>query len=95
MKLSKKILERLVDYLKTTGAERILLFGSQARGEAKPKSDVDIVVRFKKPKSLLQLVHIELEASEKIGKKVDLLTEKSVHPYVAERVYREAKVLYG
>ncbi len=93
--VSQKIIEKLVEYLKSNGAVRILLFGSQATGKAKAKSDVDIIVRFKSPKSLFDLVHIEMEASEKIGKKVDLITEKGLDPLISESVYREAKVLYG
>jgi len=93
--MRKQLLDELVAYLKQNGAVRILLFGSQATGKAKSKSDVDLVVRFKEPIGLLRLVHLELEASEKIGKKVDLQTEGSIHPYIVDRVYREAKVLLG
>jgi len=46
-----------------------------ARGEETEESDVDLLVRFARPKSLLDLVRIEREFSEALGRKVDLLTE--------------------
>ena len=71
-----------------------MLFGSSARGEASPKSDVDLLVEFSEEKSLLDLVRIERELSQALGMKVDLLTEKSVSPYLINDIKKEAKVLY-
>ncbi len=93
--MRKKILDELVAYLKENGAVRILLFGSQATGKAKPESDVDLIVRFNEPKGLFELVRIELEASKRIRKKVDLQTEAAIHPLISDRDYRESKVLVG
>ena len=71
------------------------VFGSQARGEAKPTSDIDLLVRFTTPKSLLDLIAIENAMSETVGRKVDLITERSLHPYLKQRVLRDIKVVYG
>ena len=62
----------IIDYLSSYKPERIGLFGSFARGEHNDGSDIDILVRFHETCSLLQLVRIENELSELIGKKVDL-----------------------
>ncbi|MCI0542636.1 nucleotidyltransferase family protein [bacterium] len=70
------------------------LFGSYSRGEAKAESDVDIVVRFRETKSLLQLVGIENRLSDALGKKVDLVTEKFLSPYFREGVLNNLFVLY-
>jgi predicted nucleotidyltransferase len=71
------------------------VFGSMARGEARQKSDVDLIVRFSKRKSLLALVRLERELSEALGRKVDLLTEGALSPYLRERILKEMRVAYG
>ena len=70
------------------------VFGSVARGEAGEDSDVDLVVRFSKRKSLLDLVRIEREISECIGRDVDLLTEASISPHLRDRIQNETRTLY-
>ncbi|MBU1600207.1 nucleotidyltransferase domain-containing protein, partial [bacterium] len=58
------------------------------------KSDLDLLVRFSKRKSLLDLVGIEMELTSELGIKVDLLTEKSISPYLKDRIMKELKVIY-
>ena len=67
------------------------LFGSYARGEAKSGSDVDILVRFSETPSLLELIGIEQELSEKLGKQVDLVTEGFLSPYFKATVLKQVK----
>jgi len=71
------------------------VFGSMARGEATEQSDIDLLVRFSKRKSLLELVRLEREVTAALGRKVDLLTESAISPYLRDRVKRELQVLYG
>jgi predicted nucleotidyltransferase len=71
------------------------VFGSIARGEATEQSDIDLLVRFSKRKSLLELVRLEREVSTALGRKVDLLTESAISPYLRDRVRRELRVIYG
>lgn len=73
---------------------RLRVFGSVARGHERPDSDLDLLVEFARPKSLLQLVGIEQEFEEALGRKVDLLTPAAVSPYIREQVLREARLLY-
>ena len=93
--LNKKIRESIVAILTRYGAERIAIFGSYARGEAGDRSDIDILVRFARPKSLIQLVQIEYEISESIHMNVDLVTEKAVSPYIASTIHRDDMVIFG
>jgi len=62
-----------------------------ARGEAKKKSDIDLIVRFSKRKGLLALVKLERELSEAL----DLLTEAAISPYIREKVLKEMQVVCG
>lgn len=70
------------------------VFGSAARGEDTPESDIDLLVDFSEPKSLFDLVRIEQEFEEALGRKVDLVTSASLSPYLRDRVLGEAQVLY-
>ena len=70
------------------------LFGSAARGEDTPESDIDLLVEFEGQKSLFDLIGLELELTEFLGRKVDLLTEPSISPYLRDRVLASASVIY-
>lgn len=84
----------LISILKKHDADRIGIFGSRARGDDRPDSDLDVLVDFNKTKSLLALVSIEQELSETLGIKVDLLTEGAISPHLIDRIKAELKVVY-
>ena len=86
--------DKIITILQRHGVKKISIFGSYARGEANPQSDIDIIVEFSDRKSLLDLVGIEQELSETLGRKVDLLTEKSINPYLIDRIKKERLVIY-
>jgi predicted nucleotidyltransferase len=65
----------ILDYLKEFNLLKVGIFGSFARGENKEGSDIDIMVEFKEPPSLLKLIKIENDLSEILGIKVDLVTK--------------------
>jgi len=94
-RIKKEIRDRIVTILKKYDAERIAIFGSYARGEAGKRSDIDILVRFARPKSLIQLVQIEDEIAKAVKVPVDLVTEKSVSPYLSTSIHRDEVVIYG
>ena len=91
----EELYEKIVQILKNQGARKIAIFGSYVRGEEKPESDIDIIVEFSERKSLLDLVGIEQELSDAVGMRVDLLTEKSISPYLIDRIKKEMEVIYG
>lgn len=84
----------LVSFLTKNGASKIGIFGSSARGEDRADSDIDILIEFKKTPSLFEVVRIEQEISEIIGKKVELVTEKSLSPYIKDDILQEFVILY-
>ena len=88
----KPDLKRLAQALRGHGVKKAVLFGSYARGEAQPGSDIDILVEFSKPVGL-KLFRIQRELSEMFGVKVEVGTELS--PHVMENVKQEAKVIVG
>lgn len=92
--LTEKICETIVRVLTQNDAERIAIFGSYARGEAGAQSDIDILVRFARTKSLLQLVRIEDDLRVALHRNVDLVTEHAVSPYLADAIRRDEVVIY-
>lgn len=90
-----EMIEKLIDILKKHRAKKIEIFGSYARGEARPGSDLDVIVEFEERKTLLELVGIEQELEDHLGIKIDLLTEASISPYLIDRIKKEAKVVLG
>jgi len=87
--LKEKILSTLEKY----DADRAGIFGSYAREEAHEDSDLDLLVHFREQKSLLTLVRIERELTERTGIKVDLITEQSVSPYLVDNIKSELKAI--
>lgn len=85
---------KIIPTLKRQGVSKAALFGSVVTGEAKKKSDVDILVDFNERKSLLDLVRLQFVLEEKLGRKVDLLTYRSVHPLLKDIILKEQKVIY-
>ena len=94
MNNKREIFEKIIKFLKNEGAKKISVFGSYVRGEEKEDSDIDIIVEFSESKSLLELVRIERELSEVLGIKVDLLTEKSISPYLIDSIRKEMEIIY-
>jgi predicted nucleotidyltransferase len=84
----------LIEICRRNDVSKLSVFGSVARGEATPQSDVDLLVEFSKRKSLLAVVSLERQLSEVLGRKVDLITEAALSPYLRDRVLRELQVIY-
>lgn len=75
---------------KRFGASDIRIFGSVARGTARDGSDVDILVRMERGRSLLDLVGLEQELADELGVPVDLVTEASLHPMLRSTILAES-----
>lgn len=70
---------------------RIGVFGSVARGEARPDSDVDFLVDFSPPGDLFDLVAVKRLLQEAMGCPVDVVAEGGLKPDVRESVLREVR----
>lgn len=76
--------------LKQFGVKSLILFGSVARDEARPDSDVDLLVEFDCPIGLFTFVRLKRYLEEILEHSVDLGTPDSLKPYLREPVFREA-----
>lgn len=72
------------------GIENVRVFGSMARGDAGPESDIDLLVSLPKGMSGLALGGLLMDVQELTGRKVDVVTEASLHPSLRDRILSEA-----
>jgi predicted nucleotidyltransferase len=71
----------------------IAIFGSYIRGEQKIGSDIDLLVEFEEPISLLKIVSLENYLSDILGIKVDLVPKKNIREELRETIIKEATLL--
>ena len=94
IELNEEIKKKIISILIKHGIKKILVFGSYARNEATPKSDLDLIVEFPEGTSLLDHVGMEIELSEALNMKIDLLSRNGISPYIKDQVLKEAIVIY-
>lgn len=85
----EQIKKKIIPILKHHRAKRAGLFGSLVRGEMKSKSDVDILVDLDKNLSLLDVVGIEQELEDALGRKVDLVEYQAIKPIIKKDILAE------
>jgi predicted nucleotidyltransferase len=90
--------KQIIDFLKPFGFTKIAIFGSYARNEFNPNSDIDILVRLpERGKAAvvgLRWFSLDQELSVLLGRKVDLVTEASLTPQIRKEIERNHHVLY-
>jgi hypothetical protein len=87
--------QRLATLCEEHDVRVLKLFGSAARGEDRFDSDIDLIVEFDRQKSLFDLIELESALQELFGRPVDLLTERSISPYLRDRILSSASVIYA
>jgi uncharacterized protein len=93
--MNSEVTNIIISELRDYNPEMIGIFGSYARNENLQSSDIDILVKFKSTLSLLQLVHIERMISQKLGIKVDLVTEGAIkNRIVKESINNDLQIIY-
>jgi hypothetical protein len=75
------------------GARNVRLFGSIARGDAAPDSDIDVLVSMEQGRTLLDLVGLWQDLEGLLGRPVDLLSDGGLSPYLRDRILTEAVAL--
>jgi uncharacterized protein len=74
-------------------ARDVRLFGSAARGDERADSDVDFLVEFEPGARLMDRLRMMVELEDLLGRRVDVLAERSLDPIVGEQARREAVAL--
>ena len=75
------------------GLLNIRVFGSVARGEDTPESDIDFLVDLEKGRSLFDLGGALIKLQDLLGRKVDIVTERGLHWYLRDKILKEARPL--
>lgn len=82
--------DNILEVAATYGAKNIRVFGSAARGDAGPSSDVDFLVEFEEGRSLFDLVGLGQDLEKLLGRPVDIVEPEGVHWYIRDKVLQEA-----
>ena len=87
---------QIADYFRTQPVQKAWLFGSFARGEEKPWSDVDILVEFDKDcqMGLFGFLRIKNDLEDLIGRDIDLVEDGTLRPYALDNVNRDKRLIY-
>jgi uncharacterized protein len=75
------------------GARNVRVFGSMARGDDRPDSDVDLLVDIEPGRTLLDVIALEQDLEELLGRPVEVLTDGGLSPYLQQRILAEAAAL--
>ncbi len=86
----------IADYCKTQPIQRAWIFGSFARGEETPLSDVDLLVQYDENARISLLKHCEImnDLEELLDRKVDLVEEGELLPFAVESANHDKKLIY-
>lgn len=89
----REISEKVVPILRRAGVKNAALFGSFARGEEREDSDIDLLVDFKEPKGLFQVMDVESQLTKHLGRPVNLLTNLPKNPYTRPQIEKDLIIL--
>ena len=93
--MKSKVKNIIINTLRDYNPVMIGIFGSYALNENVKDSDIDILVKFKSTLSLLQLVHVENLISQKLGIKVDLITDGALkNKILREYIEKDLQIIY-
>jgi predicted nucleotidyltransferase len=88
------IKRKVLPVLKRHSVKKAAIFGSFARGEAKARSDVDILIEYKsKAKSLFDLVDLKSDLEDTLDRKVDVITYNSIYWRIRDQILAEQVVI--
>jgi predicted nucleotidyltransferase len=82
--------EKVLRIAAVHGARDVRIFGSVARGDEQPGSDIDILVQMEEGRNLLDLVALWQDLTALLGRKVDVLSDGGLSPYLRDRICSEA-----
>jgi len=86
----RKRRDEILRLAESYGIRRVRLFGSIARGDDRPESDLDVLVDFEPGRSLLDQVGFRQDLEEMLGRSVDVVAEGGISPYLEARILGES-----
>ena len=89
-----EVKQKITPVLEEYDVEYAGVFGSVARGEDRPESDVDILVRLGSPTGMFRYMRLVKVLEQSLSKKVDLVTENSLNKFVKPYVLADLKTIY-
>ena len=87
--IKRVLLQHKAELKKRFKVKTIGVFGSYVRGEQKQQSDVDVLVEFEEPVGLFEFMDLEMNLSNLLGVKVDLVSKKALKPHIGKRILEE------
>jgi len=90
----EEIREKATPVFEKYGVKRAQIFGSFARGEARPDSDVDLLVTYRNRISLWDLIGLREDLAASLGRSADVVSESNVIPYFRDSIYHDLHPLY-
>ena len=91
----KEIKEILAPILRKNSVKYAGVFGSAARGEDRPDSDLDILVKFSGPATFAGYLKLDEDLRRTLGREVDLVTEGGINKFLRPEIEKDLKIIYG
>lgn len=91
LKLLKTHRREILELASKHGATKIRVFGSVARGDTRPDSDIDFLVNLESGRSLMDLARLLRELQTLLGREVDVVTEAGLRPRIRPQVLKDAR----
>jgi predicted nucleotidyltransferase len=85
--------KEILDAAMRNGAVNVRVFGSVARGDERPDSDIDFLVNLEPGRSLMDLARLLRELNALLDRPVDVVTEAGLRPRIKSQVLKEARPL--
>ena len=86
----RQLKDEILRIARKHNAEKVYVFGSCARKEETPESDVDLLVEFNQNATLFDQVEIQDDVESLLNCVVDVVSKRGLHPYIKQRVLAEA-----
>lgn len=88
--LSETLKQAILTILKGKPIRRAALFGSFARGDERPDSDIDLLIEYSSPHSLFDILKLESELSKATTHKIDIVEYTAIKPSMRDRILTQA-----
>lgn len=92
-KLSQ-IKDIVIPIFKQYGISQAAVFGSYARGEEQPGSDIDFLIHLGRPIDLIEFIRLKAQLQDALGKRIDLVTDDTIIPYFEPDIKKDLISIY-